>query len=423
VERQYSKGIDNMVSLKTTMIDLVCIFCDEGASLFIRIFMARKNPKDFARLRVFIEIYLLQLLRFKSNDVTFLKYKAELIREIAQLRIMMTRLNDDYYLEQGNIAAVHDATAATVKDARDAFLVLLRSIGRKLVLIPDPLDNAIPATFRKETGMNTIRFFKDPQNAQQVKYPFDMNQHMPQLYETYRQFPVDPEMAIPDEQARTAYGDWLKNVFAQILFPPESEAFFREILDKILNKINEIEFNDMPVMQPVMLELLHSLEQIDATGKDKDMSPLKIQVVNNLLSAIRSSSIKPRDSSAFYIGNKFNFNKSLNKPVAFKTFVEQLLQFQGKPDSHLPEGDKFSERVNTQIGRILLELNSNPLFESLKKGSAGGGCCTRKRKRDGRLNAKARRTKRRSGTQSGKRRNTHKKRKANKLKFIRSRRV
>jgi hypothetical protein len=375
--------------------------------------MARKNPKDFARLRVFIEIYLLQLLRFKSTDSTFSEHKVALIREITQLRIMMRMLNDKYYLEQGNIAAAHDATAAKVEGDRNNFLRLLRSIGRKLVLIPDPFDNAIPVTFQKKTGMNTIQFFKDPQNAQ---HPFDMSQHMPQLYETYRQFPVDPETAMPDEQARTAYDGWLKDVFAQILFPPESEAFFREILNKILNKINEIEFKDMPVIEPVMLELLHSLEQIDATGKD--MSPLKIQVVNNLLTAIRS--VKMENSSAFYIGNKFDFNKSLNKPVAFKTFVEQLLQFQGgNPDSDLPEGDKFSEQVNTQIGRILLELNLNPLFVSLKKGSAGGGY-TRKRKRVCKRNAKTRRF---NKCFNGKRRDTRRKNRANNLKCKHTRRA
>ena len=90
LRRQYTA--DNMVALKTTMLDVICIFCDTDKSLFIRIFMARKNPKDFARLRVFIDIYLLQLLR--SNDATFLKHKDELIREITELRGMMTQLNE-----------------------------------------------------------------------------------------------------------------------------------------------------------------------------------------------------------------------------------------------------------------------------------------------------------------------------------------
>ena len=408
VESQYSKGADNMVSLKTTMLDLICIFCNEDKALFIRIFMARKNPKDFARLRVFIEIYLLQLLRFKSTDATFSQHKDALIREIAQLRIMMTQLNDNYFLKQGNIAAAHDATAATVKGARDVFLVLLRRIGRKIVLIPDPLDNAIPATFRKETGMNTIQFFRSIPNPQ-IKYGFDMSQHMKQLYETYGQFPLDsePETAMPNEEARTAYGGWLNDVFAQILFPPESEGFFREILGKILDKTQGIDFKDMPVMQSTMLELLDRLQKMNANGKD--MASLRTPLVYNLLTAIRNDSNASR-SSADYVGNRFDFKNSIDKPVAFKLLVEQLLKLQGTPHLDLPEGDAFSEQVNTQIGRILLQLNSNPIFKSGKRGWGG---TTRKRKRVHKLNAKTR-SKRGLGTRltNAKKRSTRKKRNA-----------
>ena len=414
LESQYSKGADNMVSIKTTMLDLVCIFCNEDKALFIRIFMARKNPKDFARLRAFIEIYLLQLLRFKSTDATFLKYKVALIGEIAQLRIMMRMLNDKYYLEQGNIAAAHDATSATVKGDRDAFLVLLRSIGRKIVLIPDPLDNAIPPTFRKETGMNTIRFFNDAQNAQQVKYPFDMSQHMTRLYKTYGEFPVDsdPDTAMPNEEARTAYGGWLNDVFAQIPFPPESEGFFREILRKIMDKTQGIDFKDMPVMHSTMLELLDRLQKINAKGKD--MVPLKgLLVVNNLLTAIRNVPIAST-SSADYIGNSFDFK--IDKPVAFKLLVERLLQLQGNPHLDLPEG-AFSEQVNTQIGRILLELNSNPIFKSVNTGWGGSGS-TRKRKRVHKLHARTR-----SNRGLGARKKSRKKRDAMNRKCKRTRRA
>jgi len=393
------------------MLDLVCIFCNEDKALFIRIFMARKNPKDFARLRAFIEIYLLQLLRFKSTDATFLKYKVALIGEIAQLRIMMRMLNDKYYLEQGNIAAAHDATAATVKSDRDAFLVLLRSIGRKIVLIPDPLDNAIPATFRKETGMSTIQFFNDAQNAQQVKYPFNMSQHMAQLYETYREFPLDSELetAMPNAAARTAYDGWLNVVFAQIPFPPESEEFFREILRKIMDKTQGIDFKDMPVINPIMLELLDSLQKINANGKE--MESLKGPLVNNLLTAIRNA--KASNSSAYYIGNIFDFK--IDKPVVFKTLVEQLLKLQGKPHLDLPEGDAFSAQVNTQIGRILLQLNSNPIFESVNTGWGGS---TRKRKRVHKLHARTR-----SNRGLGARKKSRKKRDAMNRKCKRTRRA
>jgi hypothetical protein len=399
LESQYSKGADNMVSIKTTMLDLVCIFCNEDKALFIRIFMARKNPKDFARLRAFIEIYLLQLLRFKLTDATFLKYKDGLIGEITQLRIMMSELNKKYYLEQGNIAAAHDATAATVNHDRTAFLVLLRSIGRKLVLIPDPLDNAIPATFRKETGMNTIRFFGSIPNPQ-IKHGFDMSEHMKTLYETYSQFPVDSDPEMPNAEVRTAYSGWLNDVFAQIRFPPESEGFFRETLGKILDKKQGIDFKDMPVMHSTMLELLDRLQKIDAANGN--MESLNGLLVNNLLTAIRNANVS--SSSAYYIGNRFDF-KRIDKPVAFKLLVEQLLKLQGNPHLDLPEG-AFSEQVNTQIGRILLELNSNTIF---KRGGS-----TRKRKRVHKLNARTR-SKPRSGKHkhSNKRSNTRRKIKAN----------
>ena len=411
---QFAANVDNMVSMKTTMLDLVCIFCNEDKALFIRIFMARKNPKDFARLRAFIEIYLLQLLRFKSTDATFLKYKDGLIGEITQLRIMMSELNKKYYLEQGNLAAVHADTADQLNADRANFLKLLRSIGRKIVLIPDPLDNAIPPTFRKETGMNTIRFFGSIPNPQ-IKHGFDMSEHMKKLYETYSQFPVDsdPETAMPNAAARTAYDGWLNYVFAQILFLPKSEAFFREILRKIMDKTQGIDFKDMPVMQSTMLELLDSLQNIDA--KDKDMAPLKGPLVHNLLTEIRNDS-NARHGSADYIGNRFVF-KTIYKPVVFKTLVEQLLKLQGDPHLDLPEGDAFSAQVNTQIGRILLELNSNPIFKSVKTGWGGSGS-TRKRKRVHKLHARTR-----SNRGLGARKKSRKKRDAMNRKCKRTRRA
>ena len=240
-----------------------------------------------------------------------------------------------------------------------------------------------------------------------------MSKHMSAFYAIYKQFPVDPETAMPDAQARIAYGGWLDGVFAQIIFPAESGSFFRETLGKILDKTQEIKFMDMPVIKPIMLELLHNLEQMNATGVD--MKPLKTPLVHNLLTSIRNADVG--GSSAFYIGNSFNFQKLLDKPVVFKMLVEQLLKLRGKPDSDLPEGDAFSKEVNTQIGRILLELKSNPIFKSLNTGWGGGK--TIKRKRGCKLNTKTRRSKRRSGKRS----NTRRKTSANNIKFKRSRRA
>ena len=174
--------------------------------------------------------------------------KDELIREIAMMRGMMRMLNERYYLEQGNIAAVQAETAEKLNTDRTDFLKLLRSIGRKIVLIPDPLNNEIPATFRKETGMSTIQFFKDPQNTQ-IKYPFDMSKHMRTLYETYKRVPIDSSDQVGINQA---YDAWLSGVFEEIPFTPKSEVFFREKMGMILHKsqdgfLFQIEFDKMPV--------------------------------------------------------------------------------------------------------------------------------------------------------------------------------
>ena len=239
-----------------------------------------------------------------------------------------------------------------------------------------------------------------------------MSQHMTQLYEIYGEFPVDsdPETAMPNAAARTAYDGWLKDVFAQIRFPPESEAFFREILRKIMDKTQGIDFKDMPVINPIMLELLDSLQKIDAT---KGMESLKGPLVNNLLTAIRNASVST--SSADYIGNRFDF-KTIDKPVVFKTLVKLLLNLQGNP-LDLPEGDAFSAEVNTQIGRILLELNSNPIFKSGKTGWGGSGS-TRKRKRVHKLHARTR-----SNRGLGARKKSRKKRDAMNRKCKRTRRA
>jgi hypothetical protein len=428
VRRQYTA--DNMVSLKTTMLDVICIFCDTDKSLFIRIFMARKNPKDFARLRVFIEIYLLQLLR--SNDATFQKYKDDLIREITNLRIMMTQLNERYYLEQGNIAAAHDATAPQVNADRDAFVTLLRSIGRKIVLIPDPLDNATPATFRKETGMRTIQFFNDLQNAQ-IKYPFDMSQHMGQLHGVYKQFPLDsdPETAMPDAQARTAYGGWLDDVFSQILFPPESEAFFREILGKILDKTPEIEFMDMPVRSPFMLQLLDALKGVQYNaGFVFRYRPILSQLLKPLKKHIADNKSKP---TAIYVGVRTQPNGlyDVTTKALFPVFVKALLLGNAKMDdlnlitkelieqldrmsNERREDFAFDDAVNEEIGRIILEYADKVNFKQLHGGSGH----TQKRKRVCKLNARTR-----SKTRLTNAKKSRKKRKANKLKFNRSRRA
>ena len=410
LESQYSTGADNMVSVKTTMLDLVCIFCNEDKALFIRIFMARKNPKDFARLRVFIEIYLLLLLR--KNDATFLAHKDDLIREIVQLRGIMRGLNELYYSEQGNIAAVQAETATKLNADRTVFLQLLRSIGRRIVLIPDPLDNAIPATFRAKTGMNTIRFFKSIPNPQ-IKYPFDMMAHMSQFCTIYyAQFRRD------NAQLRAAYDSWMSDVISQLRFNEESTAFFREKLRIILDNGDgniELDFKHMPVKSPHMLELLTALKGIKMDeAKLKQMNKFKA-LRSNLLYPLREfiekqGGLAPSATYVIKLYDKSTINDYLIGLVRYA-----LLKDESQNNSGLikiiSEPANYDDAVREEIGRILLEWNA------LAPSQLGGGS-TRKRKRVCRLkNARTR-----AKPRSIKRRNTRRKIKANKLRFNRTHR-
>ena len=421
LEGQYSTGADNMVSVKTTMLDLICIFCNEDKALFIRIFMARKNPKDFARLRVFIEIYLLLLLR--KNDATFLEHKDELIREIVQLRGIMSGLNAMYYSEQGNIAAVQAETATKLNADRTAFLQLLRSIGRKIVLIPDPLDNAIPATFRAETGMNTIQFFKSIPNPQ-MKYPFDMMTHASQFCTIfYEQFN-------DKAQLRTAYDSWLNDVISQLRFNEESTALFREKLGIILDNGDgnlEIDFNDMPVRSPLMLRLLNALRGVQFNNAFVHRYR---PILRNLLKPLKNEQ-KLSSPNAIYVGVRTQPDGLYDMATKslFPSFVKALLMG-NKKMNELPPNTKdlvedlerkikegpnefvFDDAVNEEIGRILLEYAANVSDHRL----AGGGS-TRKCKREHKLNAKTR-----SKPRTGKKRSTRKKRKASNPRCKRTRR-
>jgi hypothetical protein len=425
LEGQYSKGVDNMVSMKTTMLDLICIFCNEDKALFIRVFMARKNPKDFARLRVFIEIYLLQLLRKK--DAAFETVKSDLIGEIVQLRDMMRVLNERYYLEQGNIAAVQAETATQLNADRIAFLQLLRSIGRKIVLIPDPLDNAIPATFRKETGMNTVRFFKSIPNPQ-IKYPFDMMDHMGQFCTIFYAQSRD------NTQLRGAYSDWLNAVISQLRFNEESQSFFREKLGIILDNGEgnlEIDFKDMPVRPPLMLRLLHELRRIKFNKicfirykllMSNLLTPLKnaqktsapnanyvgVRTKPNGLYDLATKSLFPQFAKALLMGNK----RMNELPPHIKDLVEEL----DSESKKRPEEVMFDDAVNEEIGRILLDYAANVTEKQLQ--TRGGS--TRKCKRICRLNAK---TRSKPGLTNGKKRGTRKKYTASKPRCKRTRRA
>jgi hypothetical protein len=411
---QYAANVDNMVSMKTTMLDLVCIFCNEDKALFIRIFMARKNHKDFARLRVFIEIYLLELLRKK--DATFLEHKDALIGEIKQLRTMMQALTEKYYSEQGNIAAVHAATAENLNADRAAFLKLLRSIGRKFVLIPDPLNDVVPATFRKETGRRTIGFFEDRHN-EQMKYPFKMNQHMVALYGTYIRASSrrDAEQKFIDR----AYDMWLNSVFQEMPFITKVKEAFREKMGQIIDKTQdqtyfEVGFSNMIVKSPEMLMLLTLLNQVKGrdemfkkgvTGKEK--RKFTRMLLGHLRKSITSEGgAEPKASYVLQIYKDHDESRA-----TLPAFVRSVLPIGSEEPRLLSTIDRpqeYDDAVNEAIGRIILEWN--------KVAPRGGA--TRKRKRVCKLSAKTRRR-----VSKGKRRATRRKNKANSGKHARTRRA
>ena len=373
---QYTAAhVDNMVSMKTTMLDLVCIFCNEDKALFIRIFMARKNHKDFARLRVFIEIYLLELLRQK--DATFLKYKDALIDEIKELRTMMQALTERYYSEQGNLAAVRAATAEQLNTDRAAFLTLLRSIGRKIVLIPDPLQNKIPATFRKETGRRTIGFFKDAQNGQ-MKYPFKMDQHMVALYGTY----IRVSVRQPAEQSfiNRAFKVWLDNVFQEIPFSPKVEHAFREKMGKIIDMNQnqtyfEAGFSKMFVRSPEMLRLLTLLNAVkgsDAMFKSGVNRKEKRTFTRMLVVPLRKfmTGNGGAEPKASYVLQIYNDTSMGTLPAFVRSVIEQELEPPLLATIERPH--EYDDAVSEAIGRIILEWNT----------TAPRGGSTRKRKRE-----------------------------------------
>jgi hypothetical protein len=399
---------DNLVSLKIIMLDIICIFCDEGASLFCRIFMARKNPKDFARLRVFIDIYLLQLVRSNAN---FAAENAAFIDNVSKLRDIMSRLNTDYYLEQGNIAAVNADMAEQLNARRDEFLGLLREVGRAIVELAAPVE-PVPAQFQEATGASTIQFFKE---STQIKYNFDMSQHMAQLFGVYT-----GEAGEAGEAG--SYDAWLTDVFETILFAPNVEVVFREKLATILSmgaeSNYEINFKDMPTRSPYMLQLIHLLNGIEIDKVKSDYIKKVKDLRYNLLYPIREFIKENRgiEPSATYVIKIHHKSTIINKDML--TLVRYLLKdkLKGEPANSalmqiVNDSANYDDAVREEIGRILLEWNRHAPLQM-------GGGSTRKRTRVCRLKNARTRAKPRTGMC----RSTRRKNKANKLRFNRTHR-
>jgi hypothetical protein len=341
--------------------------------LFIRIFMARKNPKDFARLRVFIDLYLLRLLQ--SNSDEFTPYKDGLMKEIGDLRGMMDDLNTKYYLEQGHIAAIDEGTQLDAD--RNEFLKLLRSIGRTIVAIPDPLGNVVPFKFRAATGAQTVQVFNDGPG---IRYQFDLNAHMHALVAQ----PMQPMQSMQQ---------WLQTVFQQIRFTQEIEKFFLSRLEKILDPANpdgnrKIAFNDMPVRSPGMLQLYNWLKEIKIKNKIKEIKRF-VDLRYNLLYPIREFISRHRGAipSAAYVINIYDKSTVHADWVTLVKYV-LLNELNANPDFRAIVNDhaNYDDAVNEEIGRILLEWNAGSP-KTLRGGS------TRKRQRVGRWKNAVTRTK------------------------------
>jgi hypothetical protein len=324
----------------------------------------------------------------------------------------MARLNADYYLEQGNIAAVNAVMAEQLNARRDEFLGVLRKVGRAIVELDAPTD-PVPEQFRTTTGASTIQLFKE---SPQIKYPFDMSQHMAQLFGAYTAGEAG------------SYDTWLTNVFETILFAPNVESVFREKLATILSmdaeSNYEISFKDMPTRSPYMLELLNALKGVHYN----DAFVLRYRpILRELLKPLKN--VQTRSTpNAIYVGVRIKPDGVYDAPTKalFPNFAKALLLGNKKMIDvddqtkmliqQLDNGFQFDDAANEEIGRILLEYAANVNDRRL----AGGGS-TRKCTRVCRL--KHTRTRRQSKARTGMCRSTHKKRRANKRKINRSRRA
>jgi hypothetical protein len=289
------------------------------------------------------------------------------------------------------------------------------------VIISDPLNDRVPATFRKETGKNTINFFKGRQNKQ-IKYPFGLDRHISDLYETYMN---DVQM-----EDNSKYESWLSDVFKELLFTPKYEKAFLDKMIKIIDKDKtndqtyfEVGFSDMFVRSSSMLTLFNLLNNVN--GDDhmfkQGMHRTVLRTFNTgLLVPLRSSitkhsGIKPIASSVLKLYYTEDETKTKNTLNTLSEFVKSILwniQLPDDVEQTINDPDSYDDAVREAIGRIILEWN-----EVAPKGGA-----TRKPKRARKLSVKT--TRRRVNTCfSGKRRHATRRTRASKGMHKRTRRI
>jgi len=337
---------ENMISLKTAMLDVICIFCDEGKSLFTRIFLARKNPKDFIRLQVFIEIYCLQVLRILKE------IPSELLVTVKFLRKIMDGLYQNYYMEQGNLAAIGISAVDLQKD-RTIFLNGLREFGRMVVNLPDPFANLSPLKFRKTVGMKLIDFFK---KSQTMKYNINVSSNMKKLISTY----MSPQRP---------YNSWLTHIFSKIKFSSEVESFYYSMLDQI-TKIGDssqtLDFKDMEIFPNNVLTIYHELIQITPDKKLMKFKDLFESLFTPLKNHIHFNGIP----TPYYVGVSGLYEDAFKEqifPVFLSILFNDNVEIKEKIET-LPY-DQYTDLINEEIGRVI--LNYYEYITSSKKSKGG----------------------------------------------------
>jgi hypothetical protein len=181
----------------------------------------------------------------------------------------------------------------------------------------------------------------------------------------------------------------------------------------------EISFKDMPTRSPHMLELLNALKGIKMDqAKLNQMNKFKA-LRSNLLGPLREfiaiqGGVAPSATYVIKLYDKSTIHDYLMALVMYALLKEKLKDEPANSGlmQTISDSANYDDAVREEIGRILLEWNQHA------PPRLGGGGSTRKRKRVCRL----KNTKTRSKTRTGKRRNTRRKIKANKLRFDRTHR-
>jgi hypothetical protein len=343
----------------------------------------------------------------RSNAEAFAAVKDDFIAAVERLRDKMDALNTKYYLEQGNIAAINAETAAQVTQDRTEFLTLLRDIGRRVVALPDPLDDRVPVKFQSVIGANTAVFFK---KSRTMKYRFNMNLHMKELVSMYQGTDVLSQAHATQCRA------WLDRVFSRIKFSTDAEAFFEYKLEQAINPENpdgnrKIGFKDMPLRSLFMLRLHDVLKTVTAhEGVFSKFPEMFTVMLRPIREHFAQYGMLP---TAQYVGIMDGVYDMNEKRRLFPTLVRDV--FISEEVERTPENmdasimltelnrrnnayDKYDDAVKEEIGRIILDYARDYM------GKLRGGGKTRRKLNRRRVHAKTRSSRKKVSAATHKRR-------------------